>query len=127
MWLSIKMPSKRSQKVAGLLKAEIGHIIQTRMKDPRIGFVTITDVVLSDDLRIAKVYFSVLGDNVQKEQSMKGLMRGKAFIQNELSSRIRLRYLPVLQFHADESWNHGTKIDRILKDLDLDFVIKDLY
>ena len=114
------MSSKRSQKVAGLLKTEISRIIQTRMKDPRVGFVTITDVVLSDDLRIAKVYFSVLGDKIQKEQSMKGLMRGKTFIQNELSSRIRLRYLPVLQFYADESWNYGTKIDRILNDLELD-------
>ncbi len=114
------MSSKRSQKVAGLLKTEISRIIQTRMKDPRVGFVTITDVILSDDLRIAKVYFSVLGDKTQKEQSMKGLMRGKTFIQNELSSRIRLRYLPILQFYTDESWKYGTKIDRILKDLKLD-------
>ena len=111
--------SKRSQKVAGLLKTEISNIIQTRLKDPLVGFVTITDVVLSDDLRIAKVYFSVLGDETQKEKSLKGLERAKAFIQNELGSRVRLRYLPILQFYFDESWNYGTKITRILKDLRL--------
>ena len=114
------MSSKRSQRIAGLLKTEIGNIVQTRLKDPLVGFVTITDVILSDDLRIAKVYFSVLGDVIQKEKSLKGLERAKAFIQTELGSRIRLRYTPILQFYTDESWNYGAKIDRILKDLHLD-------
>ena len=63
------MPTKRSQKVAGLLKAEISNIIQTRIKDPLVGFVTITDIALSDDLRTARVYFSVLGEQTQKEKS----------------------------------------------------------
>jgi len=66
---------KRSKKVAGLLKSEIGNIIQARIKDPRIGFVTITEVILSDDLRNAKVYFRVLGDEQKVEESVKGLER----------------------------------------------------
>lgn len=111
---------KRSQKVAGLLKAEISNIIRTRIKDPLIGFVTITDVVLSDDLRIAKVYFSVLGEESQKENSLKGLERARTFIQNELGSRVRLRYLPILRFYLDESWTYGSNIDRILHKLQLD-------
>ena len=114
------MPTKRSQKVAGLLKAEISNIIQTRIKDPLVGFVTITDITLSDDLRTARVYFSVLGEQAQKEKSLKGLERAKAFIQNELGSRVRLRYLPVLQFYIDESWSYGERIDGILRDLHLD-------
>jgi ribosome-binding factor A len=114
------MPTKRSQKIAGLLKAEISNIIQTRLKDPLIGFVTITDITLSDDLRIARVYFSVLGEATQKEKSLRGLERAAAFIQNELGSRVRLRYLPVLHFYLDESWSYGEKIDAILRDLQLD-------
>lgn len=114
------MPLKRSQKVACLLKAEISNIIRTRIKDPLVGFVTITDVILSDDLRIAKVYFSVLGEEPQKENSLKGLERARTFIQNELGSRVRLRYLPILRFYLDESWTYGSNIDRILHKLQLD-------
>ena len=108
---------KRSVKVAGLLKAEISRIIQTQIKDPLVGFVTITDVVLSDDLKIAKVYFSTLGDEAQQKDSLKGLERARAYIQNELAARVRLRYLPVLRFYADGSWAYGSKIDRIIDDL----------
>ena len=114
------MPTKRSQKVAGLLKAEISNIIQTRIKDPLIGFATITDIKLSDDLRTARVYFSVLGEAAQKEKSLRGLERAATFIQNELGSRVRLRYLPVLHFYLDESWSYGEKIEGILRDLQLD-------
>lgn len=114
------MPTKRSRKVAGLLKAEISNIIQTRLKDPLVGFVTITDITLSDDLRTARVYFSVLGEETQKEKSLKGLERAKTFIQSELGSRIRLRYIPVLYFYIDESWSYGEKIDGILRDLQCD-------
>ena len=111
---------KRPQRVAGLLKTEISNIIQTRIKDPLVGFVTVTDVVLSEDLRLAKVYISVLGDETQMENSLKGLQRARAFIQKELGSRIRLRYLPVLAFYLDESLAYGANIDRILRDLRLD-------
>ncbi len=111
---------KRPQKVAGLLKTEISDIIEKRIQDPLVGFVTVTDVVLSDDLRIAKVYISVLGDETQKKDSLKGLQRARAFIQRELGARIRLRYLPILAFYLDESWTYGENIDRILRDLHLD-------
>lgn len=114
------MSGNRTSKVAGLIKAEIGQIIQTRLSDPRVGFVTVTDVVLSPDLRIAKVYVSILGTDEQKKQSIEGLEHAKPFIQGELSKRVRLRYLPVLQFYQDESWNYGSKIDGILDTLHLD-------
>jgi len=113
------MIGKRSKRVAGLLKIEISKIIQTRIKDPLVGFVTITDVVLSDDLKIAKIYFSVLGDDVKKANSLKGLERARSFMQNELGARVRLRYLPELRFFLDESWNYGANIDRILENLKL--------
>lgn len=114
------MLSIRSQRVAELLKTEISHILRTRIKDPLVGFVTLTDVVLTKDLRMAKVYFSVLGDETQKEDTLKGLERARLFIQCELGSRIQLRYLPVLKFYLDESLTYSTNIDRILRDLQLD-------
>ena len=114
------MALKRSLRIAGLIKSEISDIIHTRIKDPLIGFVTITDVILSDDLKIAKVYFSVLGNESEKNNSLKGLERARTFIQNELGSRVRLRYLPVLRFFFDESWSYGDRIDRIIRSLQHD-------
>ncbi len=111
------MALKRSRRIAGLIKSEISDIIHTRIKDPLIGFVTITDVTLSDDLKIAKIYFSVLGDEDEKKSSLKGLERARTFIQNELGSRVRLRYLPTLRFFFDESWNYGDRIDQIIRSL----------
>ncbi len=110
----------RSRRVAELLKSEISDIIQRRIKDPLVGFVTITDVVLSDDLKIAKVYFSVLENESKKTDSLKGLERARTFIQNELGQRVRLRYLPVLRFYLDESWSYGARIDRIIDHLQHD-------
>lgn len=108
------MPSKRLKQVSGLLKSEISHIMQTRMKDPLVGFTTITDVVVSNDLRIAKVYISVYGDDQKKQDTLRGLERARAFIQAELSTRVRLRYLPVLHFYMDESVTYGMHIDHLL-------------
>jgi ribosome-binding factor A len=111
------MQAKRSQKVAGQLKHEIGNILQTRIKDPLIGFVTITNVKLSDDLRYAKVYFSVLGNSEQKQNSLKGLNRARTYIQSEIGSHLRLRYLPVLSFYLDETLEYKEYIDGILKSI----------
>lgn len=111
------MASRRSHRVAVLLKTEISDIIRTRIKDPLIGFITITEIVLTDDLRIARVYFSVLGDENQKQDSLKGLQRAGTFIQNELGSRLYLRYIPRLEFYFDESSKYGANIERILLDL----------
>jgi ribosome-binding factor A len=114
------MKSRRSFRVAYLLKAEISEIIRTRIKDPLIGFVTITEVTLTADLRAARVYFSVLGNEEQKQNSLKGLQRASTFIQNELAPKVRLRYLPTLQFYIDDSWTYGANIDQILQDLNKD-------
>ncbi len=112
------MPSNRSKKVAVQIKNEIGNILQTRIKDPRIGFVTITNVRLSDDLRNAKVYFSVLGDSEQKTQSIQGLDRARTYIQNEIGAKLRLRYAPIINFYIDETLEYQEHINQLLKSLD---------
>jgi ribosome-binding factor A len=111
------MASRRSKKVSDAIKMELGDILHTKTKDPDIGFVTITEVTLSDDLRMAKVYFSVLGDEDQVKKSIKGLERARLFLQSEVGSRINLRYLPELRFCLDKSWSYGERIDRLLESL----------
>lgn len=109
------MEYKRSKRVACDLKIQLSNIILKEIKDPLIGFVTITDVIVSDDLKVAKVYFSALGDNIEKQKSYKGLLRAKKFLRRELSSRIRLKNVPELHFFIDNTFDEVSKIDDLLK------------
>jgi ribosome-binding factor A len=111
------MQTLRREKVAELLIAEISDILRTRVKDPRLGFITITGVVMTSDLRIAKVYFSVLGDETQKANTVTALESARTFIQSEVGSRIRLRFLPELRFYPDKSWEYGMRIESLIHQL----------
>lgn len=108
---------RRADSVEGLVRREVSDILRTRVKDPRIGFVTVTGVRMSEDLRYAKVYVSVLGDEHQRGESLKGLERATKFIRGELGRRIRMRYVPEIGFRYDNSIEYGTRIDEILRDL----------
>jgi ribosome-binding factor A len=111
------MPSFRIQKVADVLHKEISALLRTEISDPGVGFVTITGVEVSKDIRNAKVFVSVMGDAAQKQASMKALERARTFIQNLLGERVRLRFVPILRFHLDESIEYGSRIDAILNRL----------
>jgi ribosome-binding factor A len=102
------------------MKREIGEIIDRRLKDPRIGMVTITDVSVTADLRYARVYFTVLGGENERRQAQDGLESAISFIQGEIGRRIRMKYTPELSFHFDESLQRGLHIDKILKELKTD-------
>jgi ribosome-binding factor A len=97
-----------------MLIAEISDILHTRVKDPRLGFVTITDVEMTKDLRIAKVFFSVLGSETGRVDSIKALESAKAFIQAEVGSRIRMKFLPKLIFRLDTSLEYGARIETLI-------------
>jgi ribosome-binding factor A len=114
------MQSIRREKVADLLVAEISDILRTRVKDPRLGFVTITDVELTKDLRIAKVFFSVLGSETERAESIKALESARAFIQLEVGSRIRLKFLPQLLFRLDTSIEYGARIETLIAQIHKD-------
>lgn len=92
---------------------EISKIISTEVKDNNIKFVTITDCEISNDLSIAKVYFTVL-DNNKKKETIDALNRAKSFIRGELSKRIEIRHTPELRFIFDESIEYGDKIEKII-------------
>lgn len=110
--------SSRMDKVNRQLKKEIGQIVQTELGDPRIGFVSITQVETSKDLRNARVYFSVLGDESQVAEAAKSLNKAKGTIRHLLGQRIRIRYTPELAFHYDQSLAHGAKIEQALKEIE---------
>lgn len=112
--------SLRATRVAEQMKKELSEILGRKLKDPRIGFVTVTDVSLTGDLQIAKVYISVLGDEQQKEDTMKALAKAKGFIRSEIGSRIRLRKTPEIHFEFDESIDYGNRIEKLIHELKKD-------
>ncbi len=112
--------SHRANRVGEQMKKELGDIISRKIKDPRIGFVTITDVEVTGDLQQAKVYISVLGDEEQRENTLKGLAKAKGFIRTEIGQRIRLRKTPEILFEWDESVDYGNRIETLLHSLHTD-------
>jgi ribosome-binding factor A len=116
--------SVRANRVGEQMKKELSDIIGRKIKDPRIGFVTVTDVQVSGDLQQAKVYISVLGDEEQRENTLKGLAKAKGFIRTEVGQRIRLRKTPEIIFEWDESMEYGNRINTILHQLQNDSDVK---
>ncbi len=106
--------SLRSTRVGEQMKKELSDILGRKLKDPRVGFVTVTDVEVSGDLQQAKVFISVLGDADKREDTLKGLEKSKGFIRSELGQRIRLRKTPELFFEFDESIDYGNRIESLL-------------
>ena len=107
--------SVRAKRVAEQIKVEMGDILTNVLKDPNIGFVTVTDVEVTRGLQEATVYFSVYGDDAEKEKSFKGLERAKGLIRSEIGKRIRLRKVPELHFEFDYSIEYGNRIETLLK------------
>ena len=88
-----------------------------RLKDPGLGFVTITGVDTAPDLRSAKVFYSVLGDEEEAESTARALERAKPHVRSEIGKRVRLKYLPELRFQSDYAIEHGLRIERVLADI----------
>lgn len=107
----------RVNRVGEQMKKELGDIISRKIKDPRVGFVTVTDVQVTGDLQQAKVYISVLGDEQQREDTLKGLAKAKGFIRTEIGQRIRLRKTPELIFEFDETMAYGNRINSLIHEL----------
>ena len=108
------LPYKRSERVSHLLREEIADIIMNRVKDPRLGFVSVTDVNVTDDLKTARVFVSVLKDE-ERELAMEIINSAKSFNRQELGRRVRLRYIPALEFRLDTSIERASKIHGLLK------------
>ena len=105
----------RPERVQEALRQEISRVVLKEIKDPRIGFLTITKVDLTKDLRYAKVYFSVLGGAKEKALALKGLNSAKGYIKGMVADRISLRLVPEISFRIDESIEHTEEIYDLLK------------
>jgi|SRR5260370_23203198 ribosome-binding factor A len=109
--------SVRRERLREQFKKEVSAILQREMKDPRIGFVSVTDVELSMDMRHAKVFISILGDAEAKAKTMATLGNAQGFVRKELGRRIRLRYIPEILFKLDESIERGVRVQRLLREV----------
>ncbi len=113
----VTMSNVRANRVGEQMKKELGDIISRKIKDPRVGFVTVTAVEVTNDLQQATVFITVLGDEEKKEATLNGLAKATGFIRSEIGKRIRLRKTPEIYFEFDESIDYGNKIERLLSDL----------
>ena len=111
------MRFKRSERVQELLLKEISTLIQKGLKDPRIGFATVTTVELTNNLKHAKVYISVFGTESEQCDTITGLNNASGFIRGSLGKNLNLRYIPVLEFMLDETAKRVARINKIINEL----------
>src|SRR5260370_36905420 len=106
----------RQEKLGELFAAELSDLLRTRVKDPRVGFASITHVEVSGDYRHAKIYVSVMGSDEERDNTMKALKHATGFLRHELASRIVLRYMPEIVFKLDTSIEQGSRILELIRD-----------
>jgi len=110
------MSGSRIRRVDEAVRAVLSDAITQELKDPRVGFVTVTAVRTSSDLRHARVYVSVLGDEAARAAGMEGLRSAQGFLQRKVARAVRMKYTPEITFAYDDSVDRGLRINEILKD-----------
>ena len=111
------MSHSRPSRVGDQLRAELSELISRQVHDPGIGFLTLTDVKVTPDLQIARVYYTTLGDAKARKESARALERATPFLRRQLGSRLRLKRVPQLEFFFDETIERGDRIEQILHEL----------
>ena len=112
------MNYKRTDRIGDQIRSEIADIIARRLNDPRIGFVTVTAVEVSEDLRHAKVFVSVYGDEKAKDQTMKGLKSASGLIKGEIGHRLKIKFTPDISFRLDTSLDKAEHVLNILDEIE---------
>lgn len=110
------MAYKRTDRVNALIRHELQQLIQQEIKDPRVGFATVTDVETSPDLRHAKVFVSVMGADEEADATVTALHDARAFLRHELAARITMRRVPELEFTRDKTLERAMRIDALLRE-----------
>ena len=108
------------RRVDEAVRAVLSDAISKDLRDPRVGFITVTAVKTSPDLRHARVYVSVLGDEAQRADSLAGLRSARGFLQGRVASELTLKHTPTINFEYDESVDRGMRISRLLQETDPD-------
>ncbi len=110
--------SRRIKKYADSIKRAVSEILEFKVTDPRKGFITVTKVKMSPDLRLASVYYTVMGGDEQKEKTALALKNSKSFIKNELKPAVASRWLPDLRFFYDDTLENALRIEMLLKKIE---------
>jgi ribosome-binding factor A len=109
------IPYSRADRVSGLIQEVLSNLLKKDIHDPRLKMVTITNVKMSRDLKLARIYFSIFGGSSKSEAAVKGFESARGFIKRSLASRLSLRYMPDLNFYYDESFDYGSQIEELLR------------
>jgi ribosome-binding factor A len=110
----MKEPSRRSRKLSEQIRTDLSWIIENRLKDPNKGFLTLTYVKLSSDLKLASVYYTVLGEEETRKTTQEVLNRSISFLRHELRDKLKVRYLPELRFFYDNTFDYSQKISNLM-------------
>ena len=107
--------TRRAERLADLLRQDLGELLQYEVKDPRVGFSTVTAVEVSEDQRVARVSVSAPGNEEQKLQTLEGLTAAQGFLRRQLAQRLRLRHTPALSFQLDRAQEYEQHIEELLR------------
>lgn len=107
----------RKDKIVEAIRQEASIVIHDKLNDPRLGFVTVTGAEMSDDLRYAKVFFSVLGNNAQRKKTAEALDSAQGFIRRHIAQRINLKFAPEIIFREDRSSEYSARIQEVLEEV----------
>jgi ribosome-binding factor A len=110
--------SRRTEQIGDEIQRVLGEVIQNEVKDPRVGFVTVTGVTVTADLSRANVRLSILGGADERKESMRVLERAKGFLRHRVAEEIQLRTVPELVLHLDTSLDHAMRIGEVLRDIE---------
>ncbi len=117
VWRCQMLPTYRNDRVRAAMRQEISNMLQRDLKDPRLGFATVTDVRVSGDLQHVQVYVSILGDDAARSQTMQALESARGYIRSEIGRRVQLRLTPEISFAYDDSIERGARILRIISEI----------
>ena len=110
-------PFSRAERVGGQIQRALSDLMHKNVGDPRLEGTTITGVTMTRDLRIAKIYFTSPGGIEQSRETEEGFKSARGYVKRSLAGRLGLRYMPALQFYYDESFDYGSNIERLIRDL----------
>jgi ribosome-binding factor A len=111
------MPNRRHIQVAEEIQQIVSYLIQRELKDPRIGFATITNVEVTTDLRFARIYVSVMGSDEERKDTMTALQSARGFVRHEVATRMTTRTVPEIQFKLDRGLEYSDQINRLLSEI----------
>jgi len=110
----------RADRVGGLIQETLSNLLHKSIHDPRLHMTTITQVKMSADLKLARIYFAIYGDDKKSEDAVKGFESARGFIKRILARKLGLRYMPDLKFFYDDSFDYGSHIEQLLEKIKTD-------